>query len=39
MNGKKVKVKQSNLQFGTVDRYVNILGCFKYKTNGNLPLP
>ena len=36
MNGKKVKVKQSNLQFGAVDRYVNILGCFKYKTNGNV---
>lgn len=36
MNGKILKVKQNNLQFGAVDRYVNVLGCFKYKINGNV---
>ena len=36
MHGKLVKVKQYNLEFGTRDRYVNILGCFKYIPNGNI---
>lgn len=36
MNGKVLKVKQYNLEFGGHDRFVNILGCFKYKTNGNV---
>ena len=36
MNGKVLKVKVSNLEFGTQDRYVNILGCFKYLPNGNI---
>jgi len=36
MNGKLVKVKQYNLEFGVKDRYVNILGCFKYLKNGNI---
>lgn len=36
MNGKVLKIKISNLEFGTQDRYVNILGCFKYLPNGNI---
>lgn len=36
MNGKVLKVKVSNLEFGGQDRYVNILGCFKYLSNGNI---
>lgn len=36
MNGKVLKVKVSNLEFGAKDRYVNVLGCFKYKPNGNI---
>ena len=36
MIGKVLKVKQNNLEFGVNDRYVNILGVFKYKKNGNL---
>jgi len=36
MNGKLLKVKQNNLEFGGHDRYVNILGCFKYKTTSNV---
>ena len=36
MNGKTLKVKVSQLEFGTSDRYVNILGCFKYIPNGNI---
>lgn len=36
MNGKMLKVKQTNLEFGAHERYVNILGCFKYKPNGNV---
>lgn len=36
MNGKVLKVKVNNLEFGTRDRYVNILGCFKYLPNGNI---
>lgn len=36
MDGKVLKVKQNNLQFGGHDRYVNVLGCFKYKINGNI---
>ena len=36
MNGKVVKVKSSNYEFGAQDRYVNILGCFKYIPNGNI---
>ena len=36
MNGKVLKVKVSNLEFGGQDRYVNILGCFKYLPNGNI---
>ena len=36
MNGKLAKVKQYNLEFGARDRFVNILGCFKYKPNGNV---
>ena len=31
MIGKVLKVKQNNLEFGVSDRYVNILGAFKYK--------
>lgn len=36
MNGKKLKVKQYNLEFGSHDRFVNALGCFKYIPNGNI---
>lgn len=36
MNGKKLKVTEYNLTFGSTDRYVNIFGFFKYKKNGNL---
>ena len=36
MNGKTLRVKQTQLEFGTTDRYVDILGCFKYKPNGNV---
>lgn len=36
VNGKVLKVKQNNLEFGSRDRYVNILGCFRYKINGNI---
>ena len=36
MNGKMLKVKQYNLEFGSRDRFVNILGFFKYKPNGNI---
>lgn len=36
MNGKVLKVKEYNLEFGSKDRFVNILGCFKYKPNGNV---
>ena len=32
----KLKVVQYNLEFGAHDRFVNILGCFKYKPNGNI---
>ena len=38
MNGKTLKVAQYNLEFGAVDRFVNVFGCFKYKSNGNLYL-
>lgn len=36
MNGKTLRVKQTQLEFGGTDRYVDILGCFKYKVNGNI---
>ena len=36
MNGKVLKVKQTSLEFGGHDRFVNVLGCFKYKPNGNI---
>lgn len=36
MNGKQVKVKEYNLEFGTKDRFVNIIGCFKYKPSSNI---
>ena len=36
MNGKTIKVKQYNLQFGEKERFINILSCFKYKKNGNI---
>ena len=36
MNGKKLKVTEYNLTFGSTDRYVNVFGFFKYKKNGNL---
>lgn len=36
MNGKVIKVKSNNYEFGAHDRYVNILGCFKYMPNGNI---
>lgn len=36
MNGKIIKVKTSNYEFGVHDRCVNILGCFKYIPNGNI---
>lgn len=35
MNGKMLKVAQYNLEFGKSDRFVNVFGCFKYKSNGN----
>ena len=35
MIGKVLKVKQNNLEFGVSDRYVNVLGVFKYKPNAN----
>ena len=36
MIGKLLKVKQYNLEFGSRDRFVNVLGCFKYRPNGNV---
>lgn len=36
MNAKKLKVVQYNLEFGGKDRFVNVLGFFKYKDNGNI---
>ena len=33
MNAKKLKVVQYNLEFGGKDRFVNVLGFFKYKDN------
>lgn len=36
MNGKVLKVKQYNLEFGGHDRFINVLGCFKYKPAGNI---
>lgn len=36
MNGKVLRVKQTSLEFGGQERKVNILGCFKYKANGNI---
>lgn len=36
MNGKTLKVKTNNFEFGAHDRFVNILGCFKYKPNSNI---
>lgn len=36
MNGKVVKVKQYNIEFGARDRYVNLISCFKYTPNGNI---
>lgn len=36
MNGKVVKVKQYNIEFGAKDRFVNLIGCFKYTSNGNI---
>ena len=35
MNGKVLKVKENSLEFGVKDRFVNALGCFKHKQNGN----
>lgn len=35
MNGKVLKVTQYNLEFGVADRFVNVFGYFKYKSNGN----
>ena len=36
MNGKTLKVKTNNFEFGAHDRFVDILGCFKYKPNSNI---
>ena len=36
MNGKTLKVVEYNLEFGKSDRFVNVFGCFKYKSNGNI---
>lgn len=36
METKKLKVVEYNLAFGSKDRFVNILGYFKYKENGNI---
>lgn len=36
MNGKVVKVAQYNMEFGARDRFVNLIGCFKYTPNGNI---
>ena len=36
MNGKVLSVKESQLQYGTTTRMVNVLTCFKYKINGNI---
>ena len=36
MSGKLLKVKVNNLECGTRDRYVNVLGCFRYKNNCNV---
>lgn len=35
MNGKKLKVVEYNLSFGSNERLVNVFGCFKHKKNGN----
>ena len=36
MKGKVLRVKVSELQYGTTTRMVNVLTCFKYKINGNI---
>ena len=30
MNGKVLKVKQTSLEFGGHDRFVNVLGCWRH---------
>ena len=36
MSGKKLKVMEYDLKFGSKDRFVNVFSFFKYKGNGNL---
>lgn len=36
MNGKVLKIKSSSYEFGAQDRFINVLGCFKYIPNGNI---
>lgn len=36
MQGKTLKVIEYNLTYGAKDRYVNVLGFFRYRKNGNL---
>lgn len=35
VHGKKMVVSEYTLKFGNKDRYLNVFGCVKYKTNGN----